>query len=352
MTATETVYRSCPTCEASCGLALEIDRSRQQILSVKGDTADTRSQGYVCAKSQAFAHIHADPERLRHPVKRVGDEWVPVAWEEALDAVAGELARVRDEHGKDALAMYYGNPNGHNFHTQIHTQMLIQMLDTERFFSAGSVDQQPKNLSCDLLYGNPWLFAVPDLARTDFFVCMGGNPLVSQGSLMGAPNAAAYLENIQARGGKVVVIDPRRTETAQAADQHVFIRPGTDALFLLAWVNELFSRDLVDIGALAPRVEGLDDLRRLARPFTAEAVAARTGVTAGDLRHLVSAFAAAETPVLYGRIGLCTQAFGTLASWLVDVVNLLQGRLDEVGGAMFARPATGQNESTGDIAEL
>ena len=179
MSTKEIIYRSCPTCEASCGLTLEVDRDRGDILSIKGDTEDTRSNGYVCAKSQAFAHIHSDPERLRRPVKRIGDDWIEVEWDEALTDIATRLKATRELHGKDAIAMYYGNPNGHNFHTQIYTQLFIQMLNTERFFSAGSVDQQPKNLSSDLLYGNPWLFPVPDLARTDFFVCMGGNPLVS-----------------------------------------------------------------------------------------------------------------------------------------------------------------------------
>jgi anaerobic selenocysteine-containing dehydrogenase len=352
MPSTETIYRSCPTCEASCGLAIEVDRDSQQITSIRGDERDTRSNGYVCAKSQAFAHIHDDPDRLRRPVKRVGEDWEEVSWEDALADIATRLSAIRDTHGKDAIAMYYGNPNGHNFHTQIYTQMFIQMLDTERFFSAGSVDQQPKNLSSDLLYGNAWLFPVPDLARTDFFVCMGGNPLVSQGSLLGAPDAAAHLGAIRKRGGEVIVIDPRRTETAEAADRHLFIRPGTDALFLFAWVNELFARDLVDIGPLAGRVEGLEALEKLAQPFTPEAVAERTGVAAQTLRALVDDFARAERPALYGRIGLCTQAFGTLASWLVDVVNLLHGRLDAEGGAMFARPATGQNEGTGEVGEL
>ncbi|MEM1110393.1 MAG: molybdopterin-dependent oxidoreductase [Pseudomonadota bacterium] len=347
MGATETVHRSCPTCEASCGLVMEVDREAGDILSVKGDPEDTRSQGYVCAKSQAFHHIYKDPERLRHPVRREGDRWVDVSWEEALGAVASRLAAIRDEHGKDAIAMYYGNPNGHNFHTQIYTQLFIGMLNTERFFSAGSVDQQPKNLSSELLYGNAWLFPIPDLGRTDFFVCMGGNPMVSQGSLLGAPDVGRELAGIRARGGKVVVVDPRRTETAEVADQHVFVRPGTDALLLMAWVQELFARDQVKIGALAERVEGLDELRSLCAPFTPETVAARTGVSADTLRALIDGFASAERPVLYGRIGLCTQAFGTLASWLVDVINLLTGRLDEVGGAMFARPATGQNESRG-----
>ncbi|MGB1141715.1 MAG: molybdopterin-dependent oxidoreductase, partial [Halioglobus sp.] len=352
MPATETIYRSCPTCEASCGLAIEVDREQQQITAIRGDDNDTRSGGYVCAKSQAFAHIHDDPDRLRRPVKRVGDNWVEVSWDEALTDIGQRLAAVRDTHGKDAIAMYYGNPNGHNFHTQIYTQMFIQMLDTERFFSAGSVDQQPKNLSSDLLYGNAWLFPVPDLSRTDYFVCMGGNPLVSQGSLLGAPDAAKQLHEVRDRGGQLIVIDPRRTETAEAADQHLFIRPGTDALFLFAWINELFASNLVNIGPLAARVEGLDSLRQLAKPFTPEAVAQRTGVPPEALRTLVEEFSKAQRPALYGRIGLCTQAFGTLSSWLVDVVNLLQGRLDAEGGAMFARPATGQNESTGEVGVL
>ncbi|MEM9254759.1 MAG: molybdopterin-dependent oxidoreductase [Pseudomonadota bacterium] len=352
MTTTDRVYRSCPTCEASCGLVLEIDTSDNRVLSIKGDAGDSRSNGYVCAKSQAFAHIHADPERLRKPVKRLGEDWIEIEWEQAFAEVAARLADTRDQFGKDAIAMYYGNPNGHNFHTQIYTQLFIQMLDTERFFSAGSVDQQPKNLSCELLYGNAWLFPVPDLQRTDFFVCMGGNPLVSQGSLLGAPDAAAHLRGIRERGGKVVVIDPRRTETAAAADKHLFIRPGSDALMLFAWVNELFRQGMIDLGHLAERTEGLDRLQQLAAPFTPEAVAPKTGIAADDLRALISDFARAERPSLYGRIGLCTQAFGTLSSWLVDIVNLLQGRLDAEGGAMFARPATGQNEATGEVPEL
>ena len=348
----ETIYRSCPTCEASCGLILEIDRDKREVLSIKGDPDDARSRGYVCAKSQAFHHLYKDPERLRRPVRRDGDDWVEVSWEEALEDVAARLRAVREAHGKDAIAMYYGNPNGHNFHTQIYTQLFIGMLDTERFFSAGSVDQQPKNLSSELLYGNAWLFPVPDLSRTDYFVCMGGNPMVSQGSLLGAPDVGRELKAIRGRGGRIVVIDPRRTETAQMADRHLFVRPGTDALLLMAWVNELFTRDAVQPGPLAQRIEGLSELQALARPFTPEAVAARTGVPAESLRQLIDDFAAAERPVLYGRIGLCTQSFGTLASWLVDVVNLLQGRLDEEGGAMFARPATGQNESRGEPQPL
>ncbi|MBB3047622.1 anaerobic selenocysteine-containing dehydrogenase [Litorivivens lipolytica] len=337
---TETLYRSCPTCEASCGLVLEVDRASKQVISIKGDPEDERSKGYVCAKSQAFRYVYEDPERLRQPVKKVDDQWQTISWEQALSEVGEKLGKLREQHGKDSIAMYYGNPNGHNFSSMVYTELFTQMLNTERFFSAGSVDQQPKNLSCELLYGNAWVFPIPDIQRTDFFVCMGGNPLVSQGSLMSAPNAEAQLKGIRERGGQVWTIDPRRTETAAIADQHLFIKPGTDAYLLFAWVNVLFEDNKVSLGRLENIVDGVDTVRDLAKAFTPENTADITGVPAAQLRDLINAFNQAESPVLYGRIGLCTQEFGTLASWLVDVVNLLQGRLDAPGGAMFPQAAT------------
>ena len=205
-----TVHRSCPTCEASCGLVLEIDDATHNIVSIKGDELDHRSKGYVCAKSQAFRYVYEDPERLRKPLKKVDGQWQEISWQQALDEISGKLGAIRNEHGKDAIAMYYGNPNGHNFSTMVYTELFTQMLSTERFFSAGAVDQQPKNLSSELLYGNAWVFPIPDIQRSDYYVCMGGNPLVSQGSLMSAPDAERQLNNIRERGGKVVVIDPRR----------------------------------------------------------------------------------------------------------------------------------------------
>ncbi len=343
---TETIYRSCPTCEASCGLVMEVDRAQKQVLSIKGDPDNHRSRGYVCAKSQAFRYIYEDQERLTQPVKKIDGQWQEISWEAALSETAKRLADIRDQHGKDAIAMYYGNPNGHNFSTQIYTQMFITLLNTERFFSAGSVDQQPKNLGCELLYGNGWVFPIPDLDNTDFFVCMGGNPMVSQGSLMSAPDIENRLKALQARGGKIVVIDPRRTETADVANQHLFVRPGTDAFLLMAFVNELFATGRVTPGRLADFTDGIEKLEALSAPYTPENVAAITGVPADRLRQLVDDFCSASAPVLYARIGLCTQQFGTLASWLVDVVNILTGRLDAKGGAMFPRPATAHNDPT------
>jgi anaerobic selenocysteine-containing dehydrogenase len=348
----ETIYRSCPTCEASCGLVMEVDRAAKQVISIKGDQDNHRSRGYVCAKSQAFRYIYEDQERLTRPVKKIDGQWQEISWEAALSETAQRLADIRDNYGKDAIAMYYGNPNGHNFSTQIYTQMFITLLNTERFFSAGSVDQQPKNLGCELLYGNGWVFPIPDIDNTDFFVCMGGNPMVSQGSLMSAPDIENRLKAIQQRGGKVVVIDPRRTETADIADQHLFVRPGTDAFLLMAFVNELFATDRVAPGRLRDLTDGIEKLETLSAPYTPESVADITGVSADRLRQLVTDFCAASAPVLYGRIGLCTQKFGTLASWLVDVVNILTGRLDAKGGAMFPRPATAHNDPASASPEL
>jgi anaerobic selenocysteine-containing dehydrogenase len=349
---TQTQYRSCPTCEASCGLILEVDTVAKQVISIKGDPDDERSKGYVCAKSQAFNYIYEDTERLRQPVKKVDGQWREISWEDALSETASRLASIRDESGKDAIAMYYGNPNGHNFNTQIYTQLFISMLNTERFFSAGSVDQQPKNLSCELLYGNGWVFPIPDIDHTDFFVCMGGNPIVSQGSLMSAPNIQARFNDLQSRGGKLVVIDPRRTETAAIANQHLFIRPGTDAFFLMAFVNELFATNRVAPGRLRDFTDGIELLADISAPYSPEAVAIITGIEPEQLRQLVNDFCTADAPVLYGRIGLCTQQFGTLASWLVDVINILTGRMDAKGGAMFPRPATAHNDPAAAPAEL
>ena len=339
-----TLYRSCPTCEASCGLALEVDREAKKIISIKGDPDDHRSRGYVCAKSQAFRYVYEDGERLRKPVRRNGDRWEEISWEEALNLAAEKLSGIKSQYGKDSIAMYIGNPLGHDVGAQLYFQPLHAMFDTQRFFSGGTVDQQPKNMSCAAMFGDVWFIPVPDLDHTDFFICMGGNPLVSQGSLMSAPNAELRFEQLRERGGKLVVIDPRRTETAAIADSHIFIRPGSDAFFLLAFVNVLFAEERVQLGRLEAFTDGVDEVRELAKRYTPENTAAITGVDAAVTRQLVADFCAAEKPVLYGRLGLCTQRYGTLASWLVDVVNVLTGRLDAEGGSMFARPATGNFE--------
>ena len=340
MTATiETIRRSCPTCEACCGLLVSVDRQRREVLSVKGDPDDHRSRGYVCAKSQAFRHIYEDPERLREPMRREGGRWRPISWEAGLDMAAERLGEVRERYGKDSVAFYVGNPTGHNFGCALYLPALMNCLQTERFFSAGTVDQHPQQMGSWALYGQEWFFPIPDIDHTDLFIVMGANPIVSQGSLMGTPDVPARLAALRARGGRCVVIDPRRSETAEAADQHLFIRPGTDAFMLAAFITTLFETGQVRPGRLAERLDHMDRLREMVAPFTPESVAPATGIPADALRQLVAEYAATPKAALYARIGLCTQEFGTIASWLVDVISILTGKLDERGGMMFPRPA-------------
>ena len=320
---------------------MEVDRDKQKIISIKGDPDDHRSRGYVCAKSQAFNYIYEDPDRLRHPVKRSGESWVEISWEEAFDTIAEKFSSIRANYGKDALAMYVGNPLGHDFAAGVYLQSLMSVAGTERFFSAGTVDQHPQQLVCWGLIGHEWLFPVPDLDRTDFFICMGANPVVSQGSILGKPDVESAMKAIQGRGGKCTVIDPRHTETAAVADSHISIRPGTDAFFLMAFANVLFSKNAVDVAHLAPYVDGLDALRDAVAPYTPESTAAVTGVPASVLYQLVDEYSSADSAALYGRIGLCTQEFGLAAHWMLMVVSILSGNLDREGGMMFAAAPVG-----------
>ncbi|MDP6977345.1 MAG: molybdopterin-dependent oxidoreductase [Myxococcota bacterium] len=340
----ETFTRSCPICEACCGLRVEVNREAKKVLSVRGDEDDPRSRGYVCPKATAVKGLYEDPDRIKKPLRKTADGWEEISWEEAY-AFAGErLKALREAHGKDTLATYIGNPIGHCASGLITVPMYIEAMQSERLFSAASMDQQPKNLTSSILYGDMWAISVPDIQRTDYMLSLGGNQLVSQGSLMSAPNAKKQISDLQRRGGRLVVMDPRRTETAEVADEHHFIVPGSDAFFLFALVNVLFEEGLTNLGHLAPFTDDVDRVRELAAPFSPESVADVTGVPAEVIRRIAREFAAADRAVCYGRIGTCIQEFGTLASWLVDVVNVLTGNLDREGGSMFTRPATGQSE--------
>ena len=342
--AREIVHRSCPTCEASCGLRLEIDRETDSVLRIEGDPEDARSEGYLCPKAYAMKEIYEDPERLRKPLRKNPDgSWTEIDWESALALAASRLREIKERYGSDANGYYIGNPTGHNVGAQIYLPPLLNALDTRRSFSAATMDQHPQNVALHTMIGDPWFFPIPDLDRTDFFVCMGGNPLVSQGSLMSGPNAKKRLRDITRRGGRVVVIDPRRSETAEIASEHLFIKPGADAWFLLSVCQVLFAEDLVAPGRLADFTNGIERMREIAAPYTPESVAEVTGIEPAATRRLARDFSAARG-AWYGRIGLCTQEFGTLSSWLVYVVNVLCGRLDAEGGMLFPRPATGRSE--------
>ncbi len=343
--ATRIVHRSCPTCEASCGLRIEIDPARQSVIRIEGDPDDARSEGYLCPKAYAIKEVFEDPERLKRPIRKRSDgSWEEIGWDEAFDFAAARLGAIKREHGANANGFYIGNPTGHNVGGQLYLAPLMNALETQRSFSAATMDQFPQNVALHNMLGDSWMFPIPDIERTRFFVCMGGNPLISQGSLMSGPNAKKHLRAIQERGGRVVSIDPRRTETAEIASQHIFIKPGADAYFLLSVCQVLFAEGLVRLGRLAAFTDGVEQIERLATPYTPERVAKATGIDPETTRQLVRDFCASEG-AWYGRIGLCIQEFGTLASWLVYVVNVLTGRLDAEGGMMFPRAATGRCEA-------
>jgi anaerobic selenocysteine-containing dehydrogenase len=330
-------HRTCHLCEASCGIRMEVDAAGA-IRDLRGDEEDPFSRGYVCPKVMGLVDVHTDPDRLTTPVRRRGGDWEPIGWEEAFDLVASRLREIRRRHGKDAVAVYQGNPTAHNLGLLTYGQLFLRRLGTRNLYSATSADQLPHMLSSLLMFGNQLLLPVPDLDRTDYFLVLGANPVVSNGSIMTAPDVKRRLTDLRKRGGRLVVVDPRRTETARLADRHHFIRPGADSLFLLGLLHTLYEENLARPGRLRAALRGEDELRRLAGDFAPERTASATGIAAGDVRTIARELAAAPTAVVYGRVGVCTQEFGGLSSWLINAVNIATGNLDNPGGAMFSRP--------------
>ena len=333
-------YRTCSLCEATCGLELTVVDGRVE--RIRGDDDDAFSRGFVCPKGASLGQLHDDPDRLRAPLVRGDDgELREATWPEAYTRVAELLEPILAEHGPDAVATYIGNPMGQSLSGNLYLRGYHKALGTKQLYTVGTVDQHPKSLANALLYGTQFSVAVPDLDRTDHLLLLGANPVVSQGSLVAAPDIRTRLRAIRERGGRIVVIDPRRTRTAREADEHHFVRPGTDALLLAALAATLFEEGLVAPGRLEEHVSGLDAVRDFCLRFPPERVAERCGIEATVVRRLARDLAAAERAVVYGRCGTTMQAFGTAASWLVDVLNVLTGNLDRPGGAMFSTPATG-----------
>ena len=335
---TTTHYRACNLCEAICGLAIEV--CGDEIRSIRGDREDPFSRGHICPKAVALQDVHTDPDRLRHPVRRMGDgTWKRVSWDEALDEVGARLRAVQKTSGNDAVALYVGNPTVHNWGSLLFGPPLSRALRTRNRFSATSVDQLPHHVAATLMFGHRLLLPVPDIDRTQFLLVLGANPVVSNGSMMTAPGFKRRLEDLKNRGGRLVVVDPRRTETAEIAESHLFIRPGTDALFLMALIQVIFSEGLEKLGPTADLCDSIETVRELVAGVLPERVAPVTGIDTEAIRNLARAFAAAPSAVCYGRLGVSTQAFGGLCQWLVNVLNIVTGNFDRAGGAMFTRPA-------------
>ena len=340
-------HRACHLCEAICGLTIETtteDGAAPRITSIKGDALDTFSRGHICPKAVALQDIQNDPDRLRQPMRRVGNQWQAIGWPEAFALVAERLAAIQARHGANAVAVYQGNPSVHNYGLMTHSNYFLGLLKTRNRFSATSVDQLPHHLSSYLMYGHGFLLPIPDIDHTDFMLILGANPLASNGSIMTVPDVEKRLKAIQARGGKVVVVDPRRSETAAMADQHLFVRPGGDAALLFGVLNTLFEEGLTRDSHLP--VDGLPEVRAAISRFGPEAMSPLCAVPAAQIRQLARDFAAAPSAVCYGRMGVSTQAFGTLCHWLVQLINLVTGNLDRVGGALCTEPAVDLVAST------
>jgi len=344
-TGTTTVQRTCPLCEAGCGLDVTVRDGA--VTRIRGDLLDVFSRGFLCPKGSTLTHLHEDPDRLRQPLVRRGDRLEPTTWAEAWQVAADGLGRVIAEHGRAAVGAYVGNPNAHNLGALLYNRAFLRALGSPNVFSASTVDQRPKEISSGLVFGNVLTTPVPDIDRTDHLLILGANPFASNGSFATAPDWPGRLRAIVARGGRVVVVDPRRTKTAEEATQHVPIRPGTDPFLLAAMLQELFATDRVDLGTVAEWVKGTDELAAAVAPFTPEAVAGRCGVPAETIRSMAHELADAESAAVYARIGTTVSPFGTVTSWLVDALNTCTGNLDRPGGAMFTRAAAGAANTRG-----
>lgn len=338
-------HRTCPLCEAICGITVEVQRGK--VRSIRGDKDDPLSQGHVCPKATALADLHDDPDRLRQPMRREGARFVPISWPEALEEAASRVHDLQQRHGRDAIACYLGNPNVHSLGAMMFGPLLVRSLRTKNRFSATSVDQLPHMFAAYHMFGHQLLLPVPDIDRTHFMLMLGANPLASNGSLMSAPGIQKRLQAIVDRGGEVVVMDPRRTETAHAATEHHAIRPGSDALFLLSLLHIIFERGAERLTNLEGLVRGMTELKAVAKDFPPSATSAHTGVSEDVLESLATRVINASRAVIYGRMGASTQRFGGLCAWLVYALNVVTGNMDREGGVMFTQPALDPLEAVG-----
>jgi anaerobic selenocysteine-containing dehydrogenase len=343
-------FRACPLCEAICGLEFQYEDER--LVAIRGDKDDVFSRGHVCPKGNAILDLEADPDRVTQPMLRRGDQWSAIGWDEAFGLAGERLAAVQREHGPAAVGVYLGNPNVHHFGHIAYAPALLKALRTPNVFSASSVDQWPHQLVCAQMYGHQFLLPIPDIDNTQYFLMLGANPVASNGSLMTAPGIVHRLDALRARG-KFVLIDPRRTETAEHASEHHFIRPGTDALFLIALLQSMLDLGPPRVERYAGKLKGLDIALAEIAAFDRAAIATRCGIDLQTIARIAAEFRAAPSAVVYGRMGLSTQPFGTLCQWLIQLVNLVTGNLDREGGMLPNEPAipvTGPGTSPGQRA--
>jgi len=337
METVKTHYRTCNLCEAMCGL--EIKHQNKSIISIKGDKKDALSKGHICPKAVALQDLYHDKDRLKTPIKRTENGWVDISWEDAFDEITAHIKSIQKKYGKNAIGSYRGNPTVHNVGLMLFGSPFMQSIGSYQKYTATSVDQLPHHFASLMMFGHYLMFPIPDIDHTDFMLIMGGNPAVSNGSIMTAPDFANRLKAIKKRDGKVVVVDPRFTETSKIANKHHFIKPGTDAFLLLALINVIFEKDLATKGHLQNHLNGWDTIKGLVKDYPPEKVAKIVGINTEEITTLAIQFATAKSAVCYGRLGLSTQEFGGLCQWLVNVLNCITGNLDTEGGALFTKPA-------------
>jgi len=353
-----THYIACNLCEAICGLEIVIENNK--VRSIKGDKRDPISKGHICPKAVALQDVYSDPDRLRTPIRKTGDGWQSLSWDQAFDEVTTRLKQIQHENGRDAVAIYLGNPTVHNLDALLFGPAFFRTLKTNNRYSATSVDQLPEQLVSFLMFGHSLMIPLPDIDRTDFHIIIGANPVVSNGSLMTAPGVRKRLQAIRQRGGKLIVIDPRKTETAAIADQHFFVKPGSDVFMLLAMLQVVFHENLQAPGNVGSFTRGMEDIEILVQDYTPEKVESVTGINPTDLKALVRDFCRADSASCYGRIGVSTQQYGTLSQWLITVFNIVTGNLDVPGGSMFSKPAfevltgrpSGRNGFAGQLSRV
>jgi anaerobic selenocysteine-containing dehydrogenase len=336
----QTHYRTCNICEASCGI--EIKHEGNKILSIRGDEKDPLSRGHICPKAVALQDFYQDEDRIQTPLRKKGDGWEVISWEVAFEEIISKIQATQAQYGKNAVATYFGNPNAHNTGNLLFLPLFLKALGTINRYSSASADQLPHHVASNFMFGNGMLMPIPDIDRTHFMLIIGGNPMVSNGSMMTAPDFPHRMKEIQARGGRVVVVDPRRTETANKADEHIFIRPEKDALLLLSIIHCIFEENQVNLRHLGDIIDGLEEIKDIAKGFLPEKTSDTIGISSEKIRALAKAMTHPEGAVCYSRMGASTQTFGGLCLWLTNVLNIITGNFDREGGAMFTQPAFDQ----------
>ena len=333
----EIKYRTCHLCEAMCGLEVEVKDN--EVIGIKGHNADIYSKGHICPKGVALKDLHYDPDRLKQPVKKTENGWETISWEEAYDIVTQELKKIRKKYGNNAIGTYTGNPTVHNTGTALTLYDTINAINTQNRYASHSMDSVPHFLVNQLMFGHAMLAPIPDIEHLEYMLILGGNPLASNGSFMSTPDFKGKMRAIQNRGGKIVVIDPRKTETARKASEHYFIHPEQDVLLLLSIINEIFRRNAVVASSVLSFSEYLEELEAAAQDYSIETVSPIVGISVDHIKHIVDDLIQYKNSAVYGRLGVCTQTYGSLCQWLITCINILMGQLDKKGGLMFTLPA-------------